>query len=1023
MSEEILQALMQLFAIIAKQDDGVEKTERDFVLLFLRQQISGSKVEEYIKLFDDKSGFNKTNSETEDEEPTKKRKLTSVNDSVKILGISKKINKTLTQKQKVIVLVRLFELVISDKKFTEQRMAIINTVAEVFNISFDDVKNIESFVFSENVESLIHSDNLLIISSNKTENSNYLSLNIDGIDGELIILQIQGTDQYFIKYTGELVLYINGLIVNGKRINIFANGSTIKLSKGKPIYYSDIISKFKKDNNSINLSFIAKNIEYKFPTGGLGLRDININEREGKLIAIMGASGAGKTTLLNVLSGMSKPSSGTIKINGIDLYESKKELDGVIGYIPQDDLLIEELTVFENLYYNAKLCFRDKNKEEIAELVNKTLKNLGLLERKDLKVGNALNKLISGGQRKRLNIALELIREPSILFVDEPTSGLSSRDSENVMDLLRELALKGKLIYVVIHQPSSDIYKMFDKVIVLDTGGYQVYYGNPIESVMYFKKLDSQINSDVGECSICGSVNSELIFNIIEARVVDEYGIYQEERKVKPTEWSEYYKQNITQENLSEIAEEPPKSLKIPRWINQIFIYLKRDFLSKISNTQYIALNLLEAPILSIILSFIIRYIADPNSSHYIYRENENIPPYIFMSLVVALFLGLTVSAEEIFRDRKILKRESFLNLSRSSYLISKIIILFFISFIQTGLFVFIGNYILGIRDMSLYYWLALFTTSAFANMLGLNISSTFNSAVTIYIIIPLVLIPQMILGGAMFSFEKLNKTVSSIDKVPLIAEFMTSRWIYEALMVHQFKNNKFEKQFFKLEQEMSVANFMQVYYIPEIKEKLQYCFENLNIKRDDIVKNVDINLSMIRNELYKQQKNNPEINNNTIQSITRDSLSSYNLFLVNDYLDKLNKNFGLQFQKTYDKKQKMIDYFTEQKGDIFNLNKDNYYNQSISDIVKKVFEQHKIIQDKDNLIQQIDLIYLNPTPSNFLDFRSHFFAPNKYFAGKYFDTYYFNIFVVWILTFVFYIFLYFDVFKKILEFRLRKKL
>ncbi len=1023
MSEEILQALMQLFAIIAKQDDGVEKTERDFVLLFLRQQISGSKVEEYIKLFDDKSGFNKTNSETEDEEPTKKRKLTSVNDSVKILGISKKINKTLTQKQKVIVLVRLFELVISDKKFTEQRMAIINTVAEVFNISLDDVKNIESFVFSENVESLIHSDNLLIISSNKTENSNYLSLNIDGIDGELIILQIQGTDQYFIKYTGELVLYINGLIVNGKRINIFANGSTIKLSKGKPIYYSDIISKFKKDNNSINLSFIAKNIEYKFPTGGLGLRDININEREGKLIAIMGASGAGKTTLLNVLSGMSKPSSGTIKINGIDLYESKKELDGVIGYIPQDDLLIEELTVFENLYYNAKLCFRDKNKEEIAELVNKTLKNLGLLERKDLKVGNALNKLISGGQRKRLNIALELIREPSILFVDEPTSGLSSRDSENVMDLLRELALKGKLIYVVIHQPSSDIYKMFDKVIVLDTGGYQVYYGNPIESVMYFKKLDSQINSDVGECSICGSVNSELIFNIIEARVVDEYGIYQEERKVKPTEWSEYYKQNITQENLSEIAEEPPKSLKIPRWINQIFIYLKRDFLSKISNTQYIALNLLEAPILSIILSFIIRYIADPNSSHYIYRENENIPPYIFMSLVVALFLGLTVSAEEIFRDRKILKRESFLNLSRSSYLISKIIILFFISFIQTGLFVFIGNYILGIRDMSLYYWLALFTTSAFANMLGLNISSTFNSAVTIYIIIPLVLIPQMILGGAMFSFEKLNKTVSSIDKVPLVAEFMTSRWIYEALMVHQFKNNKFEKQFFKLEQEMSVANFMQVYYIPEIKEKLQYCFENLNIKRDDIVKNVDINLSMIRNELYKQQKNNPEINNNTIQSITRDSLSSYNLFLVNDYLDKLNKNFGLQFQKTYDKKQKMIDYFTEQKGDIFNLNKDNYYNQSISDIVKKVFEQHKIIQDKDNLIQQIDLIYLNPTPSNFLDFRSHFFAPNKYFAGKYFDTYYFNIFVVWILTFVFYIFLYFDVFKKILEFRLRKKL
>ncbi len=101
---------------------------------------------------------------------------------------------------------------------------------------------------------------------------------------------------------------------------------------------------------------------------------------------------------------------------------------------------------------------------------------------------HTFNKLISGGQRKRLNIALELIREPSVLFVDEPTSGLSSRDSENMMDLLRELALKGKLVFVVIHQPSSEIYKMFDKIIFLDIGGYMIYYGNPVEAVMYFKK-------------------------------------------------------------------------------------------------------------------------------------------------------------------------------------------------------------------------------------------------------------------------------------------------------------------------------------------------------------------------------------------------------------------------------------------------------------------------------------------------------------------------------------------------------
>ena len=143
---------------------------------------------------------------------------------------------------------------------------------------------------------------------------------------------------------------------------------------------------------------------------------------------------------------------------------------------------MEDLTVFENLFYAAKLCFGDSSNAEIDNLVKRTLKNLGLMEIKDLKVGSPLKKTISGGQRKRVNIGLKLLREPSVMFVDEPTSGLSSRDSENIMDLLKELFLKGKLVFVVIHQPSSDIFKMFDRLIILDVGGYQIYYGNPMES-------------------------------------------------------------------------------------------------------------------------------------------------------------------------------------------------------------------------------------------------------------------------------------------------------------------------------------------------------------------------------------------------------------------------------------------------------------------------------------------------------------------------------------------------------------
>ena len=169
------------------------------------------------------------------------------------------------------------------------------------------------------------------------------------------------------------------------------------------------------------------------------------------------------------------------------------------------------------------------------EKVINVLTSLGLDRIKDLKVGNVLNKKISGGQRKRLNIALELIREPAVMFVDEPTSGLSSRDSENVIDLLKELSLKGKLIFVVIHQPSSDIYKMFDKMFLMDTGGYPVFYGNPVEALVYFKRASGQVDSENGQCNTCGNVNPEQLFNIIEARIVDEYGDFTNKRKVATT--------------------------------------------------------------------------------------------------------------------------------------------------------------------------------------------------------------------------------------------------------------------------------------------------------------------------------------------------------------------------------------------------------------------------------------------------------------------------------------------------------
>ncbi|MBN2348580.1 MAG: ATP-binding cassette domain-containing protein [Bacteroidales bacterium] len=1007
MSEEILKALMQLFAIIAKQDEGVENTQIEYVRNFLNQQLGENEVKEYFSLFEEHAALN------DSDEEKKTGRLTSVKDSVRILGLCKKINKTLTQKQKIVVLVRLFEIVNADRKFTDQRMAIINTVADVFKVTKEEFESIESFVIKNSPEELDNS-NILIIDDKNTKYKHAKYIHTKRLDTNIFILRIQSVDLYFLKYTGNEDLFLNGLPINNARIYTFASGGAVKLAKGAPVYYSDVVAHFMVDISASKVSYVARKIEFEFPNGNMGFRNISFSEGHGRLIGIMGASGAGKTTLLNVLSGVDSPSKGEVLINGIDLHKEKDKLEGAIGLIPQDDLLIEELTVFQNLYYNAKLCFKNKSEEEITALVNKTLTNLGLFDKRDLKVGNPLKKTISGGQRKRLNIALELIREPAILFVDEPTSGLSSRDSENVMDLLRELTLKGKLIFVVIHQPSSEIYKMFDRMIILDTGGYMIYYGNPVESVMYFKKLDAQINSEVGECPTCGNVNPELIFNIIEAKVVDEFGNYTDSRKVSPEKWEEYFQNEIKYKEIDLVKESPPKNLNIPGWLKQFYIYSIRDFISKIKNKQYVALNLLEAPVLGFILSYIIYFIADPNSNVYLFRENENIHIYIFMSLIVALFLGFMVSAEEIFKDRKILKREAFLNLSRSSYLLSKIIILFFISAVQAFLFVIIANTILGIKGMYFSYWLAMFSTAAFANILGLNISASFNSAVTIYILIPLLMIPMMILSGAMFSFDKMNRTIGRIDKVPAIAEFMVTRWTYEALMVRQFKDNKYNAPFYELEQLESQADFKKVYFLPEMRERLERV--NNELHTTGSVNNKADDLKLLANEIAKENWYVPTLEFEYLDQLNPRDYNQDIARKLYQFLDDLDAFYTNQFQVANRKKENKINFLLDKRPEVYKEYRDQYHNEGIADIVKKVYEKDKILEYNHQLIQHIDPIYLDPIGTGYFNFRAHFFAPKKYFLGRYFDTYTFNILVVWVLTLMFYITLYLNALNKLLS-------
>lgn len=1004
MSEPILNAIIKLFALVAKED-LVNKQERDQIEAFLNDHVGQRAVGAHLKIFDDycKAIANHTpQQEAED-----------------IQVIAQEINQGVAQKQKNLIMVELMSTVMADGTITAREDHITRLIGRALNISEADHELIRYYV-EGNQRGDFENEAILTVDSTPVYSGKGRHIFRPDLDGLIAILYLASTDSFFFKYVGHTDVYLNSVPQKPNNINALAIGSLIRWGHADPVYYGDILGVFKKIDSSTRTSFEAVNISFQFKNGRLGLRDVNLSEESGNLVALMGASGAGKSTLLHVLNGTEKPSAGKVLINGIDIHKEPKKIEGVIGFVPQDDLLIEDLTVYQNLYFAAKLCFSHLSEMAVHKLVMRTLEDLGLMETKDLKVGSPLRKTISGGQRKRLNIGLELLREPAVLFCDEPTSGLSSRDSENIIDLLKELSLKGKLVFTVIHQPSSDIFKMFDKLVILDTGGYQIYYGNPVDAVSYFKQNINLINSEEGECVRCGNVNPEQIFNIIETKVINEYGNFTSERRFSPEQWNQTYLQKIKPTSVERSSETPHSTLSIPTWLKQTKLFSARDLLSKLSNQQYMVINLLEAPLLAFILAFIVRYynIDDPFKAGYIFSKNLNMPAYLFMSVIVALFMGLTVSAEEIIRDRKILKREAFLHLSRSSYIISKIGILFMISAIQTGLFVAIGNYILDIHGMFFTHWAILFTASCFANLLGLNISSAFNSAVTIYILIPVLLIPQLILSGVVVKFDKLNPVIGNTATVPFVGDLMASRWAFEAAMVAQYKDNKFERQFYRWDKQMSESDYKKIYYIPALETKLGFVHMNVANNEPGIRSQVENDLVVLRNEISRELES---VRKTDFASLDKFTITAFDSSAYNEtaqFLEAMKKYYVTRYNKADKEKEKYIARLTstaETEKEFEHL-RQSYQNEAILELVKNMAETNRIIEKDGRLIQKFYPIYKDPDPDHMVDFDAQFYMPLKHFLNQNIDTLYFNIGVIWSMTLVLAIALYYEILKKIID-------
>ncbi len=403
-------------------------------------------------------------------------------------------------------------------------------------------------------------------------------------------------------------------------------------------------------------------------------------------------------------------------------------------------------------------------------------------------------------------------------------------------------------------------------------------------------------------------------------------------------------------------------------------------------------------PVLALILSLLCKN-SRTDFDTYVFYGNENISAYLFMGVIVALFVGLIISAEDIYRDRKILKRESFLKLNKISYLKSKILFLFTLSCIQSFLYVLIGNWVLGIKGMLLYHWLILFSTYCFANIVGLVISSLFNSIVVIYIIVPLFIIPQILLSGTMVKYDKLHHKVVNDKYVPFVGDIMASRWSYEALVVSQFKYNKYQKQYYTYDKTDSYARYNVLFLIPELKEAVEDLRDGL--KEDNIAK-YEKEYEFLYDELKKLNEYYAydKINEIELRKLNYDELNRLERYLKDINLTFTDKISNISYQKD-SITHLLIDKFGS--IDEFNNFKNKNSNKSISELVLQRQTFEPFIRVGNKIIRKIEPIYQMPD-SKFG--RAQFYASEKRIGSSKVDTVLFNAVILWIMTLIFCIFL-----------------
>ncbi len=499
------------------------------------------------------------------------------------------------------------------------------------------------------------------------------------------------------------------------------------------------------------------------------IRDISLVVCPGELVAIMGPSGAGKSTLLATLVGGRQPDEGYVLLGGEDLYARFDEFRGQIGYVPQDDIMHPELTVSQAVWFGARLRLpRDYSDAEIERRVATVIDELGLTGCEHIRIGSADRRGISGGQRKRVNVALELITDPPMLVLDEPTSGLSSTDALALLKLLRGLAQGGKTVVLTIHQPGAEAMRQLDALAVIARDastrdvGHLAWYGPAVpDSVRFFEPRG---RPDDAEAVLRGLATRPVADWEAEYRRSDTF-----------QDW-------ITRRRSPGLAGHSPAPRRVTpplEVLSQWWTLVHRSLVVKAADRWTTTILLVQAPVIALLVAGVFGGRAAAPLKLATWADSAKaLATTTFLMALAAIWFGCSNAAREIVAERAIYRRERMVGLSPAAYLASKLVVLAGLCAIQCAILLAIVRAGCRLEAPAGGAWLTLFLAANVAVMIGLCLSAVVRSAEAAASVLPLVILPMVILGGILLPIADLP------GPAHFLADAMPSRWAFEGLLV-----------------------------------------------------------------------------------------------------------------------------------------------------------------------------------------------------------------------------------------------